>query len=71
MLLVSPVLTEALARAGLPQVSFQTTGVGEMDPRLHCGPEAADDCHRHNRRFTLRLVGARDLDFDFACVGGR
>jgi hypothetical protein len=51
--------------------TFYSTGVGDVDPRVFCGPDATDDCHRHNRRVTLRLVGARDLDFDFSCVGGR
>lgn len=67
---VRQLLSNAFDQYLLIPIPFYTTGVGDIDPRVHCGPDADDDCHLQNRRVALRLVGAQGLDFDFSCVGG-
>jgi outer membrane protein OmpA-like peptidoglycan-associated protein len=76
--LLSEARAEAIAslfRAELsgvaPDLHIETTGFGDVAPRVQCGPDAPDSCHRLNRRVTIRPVGAQGVEFDFACAGGR
>ncbi|MBN1946011.1 MAG: hypothetical protein JW797_10065 [Bradymonadales bacterium] len=55
----------------LPGLQIQTIGVGDINPRESCPPGSSDECHRKNRRVTLRLIGATGVSFTFSCVGGR
>jgi outer membrane protein OmpA-like peptidoglycan-associated protein len=67
---VQEMLLEVLGAEG-NRINVESTGVGDIDPRVHCESSDPDSCHAKNRRVTLRLIGAAGVSFDFSCVGGR
>ncbi|MDX9719557.1 MAG: hypothetical protein RBU37_02335 [Myxococcota bacterium] len=58
---------DALLGAG-HGVQLQSVGLGSVAPKVDCAADAGEACHIQNRRVTLRISGARGLDYDLSCA---